>query len=194
MKKFIFFVLSFTVMLATSCTSTPSLQTPGFKVSYYPQSAVTNGIFGNTQDENPYFEPTSLLRSREYEFIVLRFDFALEKESHVDIVAQALSEGLGSVAELKTKDEMQFFWEGWPGNTQLNRQRAQILSQTYIPDFSFVASKGKRSYYCILMGRNPIVRPTVIKGRIQAEGLPVKLFEIQLPERNQKIPVEAILQ
>jgi len=181
-------------MFMISCASTPTPQVPGVKVLYYPQPAVRNGIFGNTQDENPYFEPTSLLRKRPYEFIVLRFDIMVEATSHVDIIAEAVSEGLESVAELKTEDEMQKFWENWPGDTQLTRQRSQILAQTYIPDFPFITSKGKRTYYCILMGKAPIVRPTTIKGRIQIEGLPVKLFELQLPELNQKIPVEVVLQ
>lgn len=194
MKKFTYLAIAFAAVLMASCVSPPSLKAPGIKVSYYPQPAVMNGIFGNTQDENPYFEPTTIFLPKKHEFIVLRFDFSFEHDTSVDVIASALDERGLPVAELKTEDEMQVFWDGWQGIPNLNKQRSQILAQTYLPGFSFIAPKGYRSYYCILMGKNPLIRPAMIKIRIQAEGLPVQMYELPLPERNQKTPIDAVLQ
>jgi hypothetical protein len=188
MKRNAFLIIA-TVLVFSSCTTSKEYNSVPATLQYYPQLAMMNAIFGNTQDENPYIEPRSLLKGRENEFVVLGFYFNLPAGSTFEIEAHAINDELGIVAEIQSIEQMGEFWSVWTGNEKLNRQRDSVLSQTYVPSLAVNTMKKRSTYYVVLMGKYPIPRPTIISGKLIINGSKIKTFKFELPELKLKKPV-----
>lgn len=174
-------VLALAAALSSCATAKPVLE-PSVSIKLVHQKDVKSGVLGNNQQENPYMQPSSIIRKQEDEFVVLRLFVNVPEKADVSVKASVLQADGTQGAVLQTRESLQDFWTKWEGDPILNKNRSITLDQTYIPDTYFVAGKGRNDYYIVLIGKYPIPRPARVQAEVRVFGLPAYTFEAELPE------------
>ncbi len=168
-----------------SCETSPDIMTPSFSVTLESEASLKNSLLGAYWSENPYLEPSGIFTGMKNEFVVLRMNIELPVATDVDFTAYVQDSAGKIVAEYKDLDSMRFFWSNWMTDQERNNQRSVTLTQTYAPRQVFTARKGTRSYYIVLMGKNPLPRPATVFAQVYVKGLESQTFEWELPPHRE---------
>lgn len=163
-------------ILLVSCATAPSSINPYASLTLVKPNEVVNGYLGQTQNENPYIEPVSVLKGKTTEFVIVKLEINAPKDAYVRFAATLVNGKNEVIATLKTTEDMYAFWDVWAGDVVLNKQRTLTIKQTYLPDTYFNVKPGKNFYYAVLMGKYPLERPAALHAEMYVDGMdPVKL-------------------
>ncbi|MHB0896688.1 MAG: hypothetical protein ACYC1A_03955 [Spirochaetales bacterium] len=163
---FIWAAFSVFSLLAISCASTPQNDPalPAIEITIASPDEIRQ--FGIKQGENPYLEPTSLLKGKLNEFLILKIHFNLMERSKVSIIAQSMKEDGSEAGRFYTAKDFAAFWdqrdiytedENPYGNTKLI-----TIQRSCLPSLDFFQNSGARDYYLPLVSSYPIPRPAKI--------------------------------
>jgi hypothetical protein len=167
------------ICLASSCASSPSVTVPEASVRFVSVPELKSA-FGYSFDINPYLEPSSLIRGKLSEFIVLRVDLSLPKPTKVSAVAQLVGQDGNTLESSASLDKMTFFWSMWETSDTEAGKRLTSLERSYVPAPEFTARAGKSSYYLVIVGKYPFPRPAKVFATVLVEGLDQVAFEEDL--------------
>ncbi len=108
---FIWATFSVFSLLAISCASTPQNDPalPAIEITIASPDEIRQ--FGIKQGENPYLEPTSLLKGKLNEFLILKIHFNLMERSKVSIIAQSMKEDGSEAGRFYTAKDFAAFWD-----------------------------------------------------------------------------------
>lgn len=173
-------LLAVTMALCFSCASAPAITEASVSVRM-PSDAELKSAYGYNFEVNPYLEPSSIIRGKPDEFIVLRIDLSLPAPAHVDVSARIVAPDGTVVAQPKDPEQMRLYWDMWEGKDVDKTKRFTVLDRSYLPSFSLEARAGKTTYYVVLMGKNPLTRPGRVEASLLVAGMEPCLFSAELP-------------
>jgi hypothetical protein len=165
------------VMLITlgGCASAPKVNDPsGVDVSVLRLSPDQAMMLSFVDGPNPYQVPGGVF-THPHEYIVLRFEVVAARKGQVSINSiVALGPDDASVARYDYLDDFCGYIASW--NSPTVGPSIQVVKNTYLPGDSFTATLGHRTYYAVLIGKNPIPRPFQVKVDVSVDNGDPRIF------------------
>jgi len=125
--------------------------------------------------------PGGLLMGYPHEFVVLKI--AINAISQTDIMVDQIA-AIGTdgkpVARYYDLPEFCDYLSGWASLSKILPQNLEIAKDTYLPGPDFQTRKGQRTYYAVLIGKNPLPRPFTIKVSLGFNNAPERQFSIDV--------------
>lgn len=182
MRKSVAFLLApVALALAVSCAGAPAARGPSASL-VVPDLAEIKAAYGYDFALNPYLEPSTTIRGKLTEFVVLRVDLELASPAAVTVDARLVAADGTVIAEMMDRERMKLFWSFWEGKDSEVAMRLTTIDRSYIPGPVFTAKAGKRSYYIVLSGKYPFPRPAAIEGILSVAGMDPVMISRALPE------------
>lgn len=117
--------------------------------------------FGTDFLKNPYLEPVTLFRGKLEEFVVIEVSLSLPTARNVVIRADVRSKDGAILAEQKDLSYMYTFTQAIISADDRDEIiRTDKLTRSYLPAASISGKAGYTKYLVVLMGKNPIPRPS----------------------------------
>lgn len=131
--------------------------------------------FGFKSGENPYIEPSSLIRGKIDEFFIVKFSFNLSETKNISILAEAQDDKGASIGRFYTADKFVQYWKlrdayDEDDNPYGNAKQVSIQSSC-LSSFEFSQKPGVREYYLPFVSSYPIKRPATIHIQVVADDV-----------------------
>jgi hypothetical protein len=172
----------FALLVLVCCASAPRIIDPSgvdVSVSRLTPDQALMSFSATPADPNPYRTPGGLLMGYPNELVVLRFDISAATQSPVAINAiTATGNDDSRVARYFYIDEYAKYIAGW--QLPVSVRNGEIVKETYLPGDRFVVRQGKRSYYAVLVGKNPIPRPFQVRVDLCAGNDQSRIFTFDI--------------
>jgi len=123
-------------------------------------------------------EPDGIFMGQREEFAVVELVINLPARSTVSLGAQ-LDGPEGPGAELKLREDFHSYWSTYEDIDGAYLRSSKIDVACPISS-QFDSPAGKRTYYLVFVGKNPIPRPAVISVQVVVKGQPMESFTIPL--------------
>ncbi len=167
-------------MIFTGCASAPAFDASKPLVSLSQATYQDLKKFGNNNDVNPYFEPSSLIRGKLNEFFIVKLSFNLPKEAEVSIIADAVQPDGQEAAKVYTLYNFIDFWDvntsREPNNDAKIQMRKTNIERSCVPSLQFKQGAGQNVLLLPFVGKNPIPRPAKIYVQVEVAGAEPAVF------------------
>lgn len=178
-------LISLCIASVWSCASAPEAIQPYASIRVMTVDELQSA-YGYSFEVNPYLEPSALIRGKPYEFSVLRIEISTSGSAAAVLSASVVGADGTVLASAKDLEQMKLFWDMWEGSDPNKGRRLTSLERSYLPGYSFEQKPGRRVYYLVLMGKNPLPRPATIEATLLVEGLDPVIFSQALPALPKK--------
>lgn len=133
---------------------------------------------------NPYIEPSSIIRGKIDEFIVVRIEFSVEREMLISISSD-LKDRNGKHIPIYYVDDLLAYWDQFRGSNDKKSiqdfiKKQNLIKQTCIPDSQFRLRPGRYVYYLVFIGPYPIKMPVQGKIEISSSSGAYDLIQIDI--------------
>jgi|GEM_PF-4397948 len=135
--------------------------------------------FGSIDDENPYIPHRTLFLGAREEFIAFEVDVDAAVDGPISVRAEALDPDGKSVAVLRDLGYMQHYWEAY-NDGRSDSICLRKLGKSYMKSNPLKAKAGRQSFMVLLVGNNPIPRPSSISMEIDVPGMNLSKFSFDL--------------
>jgi len=168
----------------SSCASVPTYDSSKPPVSLTQATYQDVRKFGNNNDVNPYFEPSSLIRGKLNEFFIVKLSFNLPKEAEVSIIADATQADGQEAAKVYTLYDFIDFWDinttRQPDNDAKIQLRKTNIERSCVPALQFKQGAGQNVLFLPFIGKNPIPRPAKMYVQVEVAGTEPAVFSYDL--------------
>ena len=161
-------VLSIVAILALlfgSCATTASVTTAEPLTITLVDKAAIKSAYGVRFATNPYLEPYGLFTGQKNEFVVVEARFNLPDPHVVLFDAAVYGPDETVLATLYDRAAMHRFWADWEGLANPETRKSAI-DNACMPAARYAVPKGKRRYFLVCVGLNPLPRPASVRGSV----------------------------
>lgn len=162
---------------ATAPASEPS--SPSASVKLLSKAEIKDAC-GVSASVNPFLAPSGMIKGQPDEFVVLDIELALPSRMEVEVTASAETSEGKQVAYMKDATSLSEYWVIWEPMGSANTRQDKIENYC-LPASNYTYSKGLRHYFVVLVGKNPLPRPSIAKVQVTIQGQEPKAFFIDLP-------------
>ncbi len=175
-------MLIFVVLYSCASTQTYTVDKPLVEITQALPTDIRQ--FGSKLYENPYIEPSSLIRGKIDEFFIIKISFNLPEKAKISVFARALKPDGSNAGTFYIASKFIEYWKVRDAYTEddnpYSNTRLATIQRSTLPAFEYYQNSGRHDYYLPLVASNPIPRPTSISVTVTVNDTQSFSFDYQL--------------